>query len=152
MTANTAPLVRILIADDHPVFRMGLVQIVRADSQFELVAEAGDGAAAWELIQTHLTTHSNQWPRGISDLQVAVTNMGRGAHWHVNDLPNRIAINWNVDPEALLASAKTQASHPLLVTRRDGKPINPVWGKDMEPNLRLEWILGLPTGFLRATN
>jgi len=51
MSAATGQQVRILIADDHPVFRMGLVQLVQADPQFELVGEAGDGAAAWEMIQ-----------------------------------------------------------------------------------------------------
>lgn len=111
------------------------------------------GWAAWELIQTHLITHSNQWPRGIYDLEVAVTNTDRGgAHYHVNELTNRIAINWNVDVESLRASARTNASHPLLVTRRDGKPIYPVWRVEREPNHKLEEILGLPTGFLRATN
>lgn len=110
------------------------------------------GWAAWELIDSHLTWNSNQWPRGISDLQVAVTNLGGGAHWHVNDLTNHIAINWNVDVQALRASAEKQPSHPLLVTRRDGRPINPVWGEDVEPNRKLERILALPAGFLRATN
>ncbi len=51
MSSPTARPVRILIADDHPVFRMGLLQLVQADPQFELVGEAGDGAAAWDLIQ-----------------------------------------------------------------------------------------------------
>ena len=51
MNSATGRPVKILIADDHPVFRMGLVQLVQADPQFELVGEAADGAAAWELIQ-----------------------------------------------------------------------------------------------------
>ena len=51
MSPATQPPVRIVIADDHAIFRLGLVQVVQADPRFELVGEAGDGAAAWDLIQ-----------------------------------------------------------------------------------------------------
>lgn len=113
------------------------------------------GWAVWELIDTHLMERSNQWPRGIAELQAVVRvhqQRGRNVYWPVNDLTNRISVDWTVDIEALRASAKTNASHPLLVRRRDGRPINPVWGKDVEPNQKLGQILGLPVGFLRATN
>ena len=43
--------VTLVIADDHPIFRAGLVQVVQADPQFKLVGEAADGVAAWDLIQ-----------------------------------------------------------------------------------------------------
>ncbi len=113
------------------------------------------GWAAWELIETYLQTHSNQWPQGIADLQRAVTNRfdsGKTVHFDVNAITNHIAINWNVDVAALRASVGQRSSHPLLVTRRDGKPLYPLWGEDVEPNRKLEQVLGLPTGFLRATN
>jgi DNA-binding NarL/FixJ family response regulator len=42
---------RVLIVDDHPLFRQGLKQAVEADHRFELVAEACDGAQALELIK-----------------------------------------------------------------------------------------------------
>ena len=38
--------ITILIADDHPIYRQGLRQIITADSALHVVAEADDGAAA----------------------------------------------------------------------------------------------------------
>ena len=42
--------IKVLIVDDHPLFRQGLRQLVEADSRFELVGEAGDGRSALQLI------------------------------------------------------------------------------------------------------
>jgi DNA-binding NarL/FixJ family response regulator len=41
--------IRILIADDHYVVRMGLVALVQTEADMEVVAEAADGAQAIEL-------------------------------------------------------------------------------------------------------
>ena len=43
--------IRILIADDHPIFRRGLRMIVESDPVLNVVAEAGDGAEALERIR-----------------------------------------------------------------------------------------------------
>ena len=43
--------IKVLIVDDHPLFRQGLRQVVQADPRFELCGEAGDGVSALELIQ-----------------------------------------------------------------------------------------------------
>ena len=37
--------------DDHPLFRNGLRHVIQGNDRFELVAEAGDGETAWQLIQ-----------------------------------------------------------------------------------------------------
>lgn len=42
--------IRIFIADDHPVLRMGLKQVIEADARLRVIGEAGDGVAALEQI------------------------------------------------------------------------------------------------------
>jgi two-component system nitrate/nitrite response regulator NarL len=48
---GAVPRVRVFIADDHPVFREGLVRAVGARSEMELAGEAVDGRAALDAIQ-----------------------------------------------------------------------------------------------------
>jgi DNA-binding NarL/FixJ family response regulator len=43
--------ITVLIADDHPIFRRGLCDIIRSDASLRLVGEAADGEQAWQLIQ-----------------------------------------------------------------------------------------------------
>ncbi len=45
--------IRILIADDHYVVRMGLVALVNMEPDMEVVAEANDGIQALELFARH---------------------------------------------------------------------------------------------------
>lgn len=42
--------IRIIIADDHPIFRGGLRQIIEDEKDIEIIGEAGDGEKALELI------------------------------------------------------------------------------------------------------
>ena len=43
--------VRILLVDDHPVLRKGMIQVIDADPGLQVVAEAGDGEAALAQIE-----------------------------------------------------------------------------------------------------
>ena len=40
---------KILIADDHPIFRKGLVDVIAPDGRFVIAGEAADGETALEL-------------------------------------------------------------------------------------------------------
>ncbi len=43
--------IRIVIADDHPIFRRGLLSLIETDPRLNVIAEAEDGEAAMEQIQ-----------------------------------------------------------------------------------------------------
>jgi DNA-binding NarL/FixJ family response regulator len=44
---------RIIIADDHPIFRSGLRQIIERETRFQVIAEADNGEAALKFIEEH---------------------------------------------------------------------------------------------------
>ncbi len=48
---KTKPKIRVLIADDHHIFRKGVISILNGDDSFELAAEAADGTEALEKIR-----------------------------------------------------------------------------------------------------
>ncbi len=45
--------IKIVIADDHPIFRQGLRQIIELDPLLKVSGEAGDGESALEQIRSH---------------------------------------------------------------------------------------------------
>ena len=47
------PNIRILLVDDHKLFRAGIRSLLQTVSGVEVVAEAGDGREALRLIETH---------------------------------------------------------------------------------------------------
>jgi DNA-binding NarL/FixJ family response regulator len=64
MTANAK--IRILIADDHFLVRIGLIALVNMEPDMEVVGEAGDGAQALEIfekLQPDLTLMDLRMPR-----------------------------------------------------------------------------------------
>jgi len=45
--------IKIILADDHPIVRQGLRQMIEADKSLLIVAEAGDGESSLKLIEMH---------------------------------------------------------------------------------------------------
>jgi two-component system nitrate/nitrite response regulator NarL len=48
---DNAQLVRILIADDHPIFRDGLRKLLEVEKDFKVIGEASDGSEAIEMVK-----------------------------------------------------------------------------------------------------
>ena len=48
---NMPPKTKVLIADDHPIFRQGLIKALEVDKSLEIVAECGDGDEALKKIK-----------------------------------------------------------------------------------------------------
>lgn len=67
MTTPSTP-VRVLIADDHPVFRDGLASLLATQPDVDVVATAGDGAEAVALAAEH------EPDVVVMDLQMPVMN------------------------------------------------------------------------------
>jgi DNA-binding NarL/FixJ family response regulator len=66
-------IVTLLIADDHPIFRRGLRQVVEEDASVKVVGEADEGRAALQAIQKLKPTVAvlDQEMPQLSGLQVA---------------------------------------------------------------------------------
>jgi two-component system nitrate/nitrite response regulator NarL len=54
MPQDSRKRVTVVVADDHPLYREGVVRALLASGRVEIVAEAGDGRAALTEIQEHL--------------------------------------------------------------------------------------------------
>jgi CheY-like chemotaxis protein len=51
--APIAPPSRVIVADDHPLFRYALRSVLECSESFEVITEAADGQQALELARTH---------------------------------------------------------------------------------------------------
>jgi two-component system nitrate/nitrite response regulator NarL len=53
MASERQKKVRVVVADDHPLYREGVVRALSGSGRVEIVAEAGDGRAALAEIEQH---------------------------------------------------------------------------------------------------
>src|SRR5258708_26250495 len=53
LTTATKPKIRIVVADDHPIFRDGLGRLLALEEDFEVVAQAQDGRQVLDVLQQH---------------------------------------------------------------------------------------------------
>ena len=50
---SVKPKIRIVVADDHPIFRDGLCKLLALEEDFEVVAQAQDGRQVLDVLQQH---------------------------------------------------------------------------------------------------
>ncbi len=85
--------VKVLIADDHPVVRQGLKQMLSADPEVNVVGEARDGDEAFEL------AHQLDWDVAVLDYSMP----GRGGVELLSDVkhdyPDRAVLILSIYPE-----------------------------------------------------
>lgn len=85
--------VKVLIADDHPVVRQGLKQMLSADPEVNVVGEARDGDEAFDL------AHKVDWDVAVLDYSMP----GRGGVELLSDVkhdyPDRAVLILSIYPE-----------------------------------------------------
>jgi two-component system nitrate/nitrite response regulator NarL len=95
-----AEKVRVVVGDDHPLFRDGVVRALTSSGSIDVVAEADDGLAALELIREHgpqVALLDYRMP-GLDGAQVAAAVRRDG-------LPTRVLLISAHDESAIVYSA-----------------------------------------------
>jgi two-component system, NarL family, nitrate/nitrite response regulator NarL len=101
--------VRVVVGDDHPLFRDGLVRALTSSGVVEVVAEADDGVAALALIKTHLphvALLDYRMP-GMDGAKVA-------AAVRKDNLPTRVLLLSAHDESAIVFHALTEGAAGFL--------------------------------------
>jgi two-component system, NarL family, nitrate/nitrite response regulator NarL len=92
--------VRVVVGDDHPLYRDGVVRALASSDAVEVVAEAHDGATALELIRTHVP-HV-----GVLDWRMPVMDAAQvAAAIRRENLPTRVLVVSAYDDSAIVYRA-----------------------------------------------
>ncbi len=103
------PKVRVVVADDHPLFRDGLVRALADSGAIEVVAEADDGPSALAMIKEHhpaVALLDHQMP-GMDGAQVAAAVVRDG-------LSTRVLLVSAHDDSAIVYQALQQGAAGFL--------------------------------------
>lgn len=103
------PKVRVVVADDHPLFRDGLVRALTDSGAVEVVAEADDGPSALAMIKEHhpeVALLDHQMP-GMDGAQVAAAVVRDG-------LSTRVLLVSAHDDSAIVYQALQQGAAGFL--------------------------------------
>ena len=80
-TPKTDTPIRVLVVDDHPSMRMGLIALVNAQKEMEVIAEASDGEEAIEV-------YEDVKPDVVlMDLRMPGMGGSGGNHWDSQEVP-----------------------------------------------------------------
>src|SRR5690242_20182063 len=104
-----ADRVRVVVGDDHPLFRDGLVRALNSSDAIDVVAEAPDGVAALTAIKDHrpdVALLDHQMP-GLDGAEVAAAVTRDG-------LPTRVLLVSAHDDPAIVYQALQQGAAGFL--------------------------------------
>ncbi|WAC92365.1 response regulator [Mycobacterium sp. Aquia_213] len=108
--AATPDKVRVVVGDDHPLFREGVVRALALSGEVNVVGEADDGTQALELIKEHrpdVALLDFRMP-GMDGAQVA-------AAVRSNELPTRVLLLSAHDESAIVYQALQQGAAGFLL-------------------------------------
>ena len=120
--AKSKTLIRVLLADDHAVVRAGIRQFLEREQGIKVVAEAGDGDEARQLVEKHhpdVAVLDIQMPKASG---IDVTRWIRAHHVNVGVL---ILTAYDDDPY-VLAVLQAGANGYVLKTSSPGEIIQAV--------------------------
>jgi len=108
--AMTPEKVRVVVGDDHPLFREGVVRALSSSGSVDVVGEADDGSSALELIKAHrpdVALLDYRMP-GMDGAEVA-------AAVRKHELPTRVLLISAHDESAIVYQALQQGAAGFLL-------------------------------------
>ncbi len=109
--------IRILIVDDHPLFRRGLHDVLSVEDDFEIVAEAATGSAALQVIRS---IHPDV---AIVDVNLPDTNGHEIVRWVTRErLPTRVILLTAYDDVSQQRQALAEGAAAYC-----SKEVSPAW-------------------------
>jgi PAS domain S-box-containing protein len=103
--------IRVLIADDHRIFRQGLIALLRAEGGLDVVGEAADGAEAVELARTLRPD--------VIIMDVAMPNLNgvEATRQIVAELPGLRIIGLSMHEDETIAASMREAGAVAFLTK-----------------------------------